>query len=251
MRKIRFSGWRGGLIAATTVLGFVLTLNVVVSIIAAVKWKSQDNIATAFTGDCALASRWVTALHLIVNALSTLLLGASNYCIQRLVAPTRGEVDKAHAQNKWLDIGRPSIKNLTSINSRRLLLIIFLAATSFPIHLLFVILKKQIREKCLCACRYNSTFFLSIGSYQPELLPVNESFFTNQLNSSVATWGSGAGKGIIHLQEFVLNGQYMNQTAFENITTAECQQRYMAQFVDSGLGLCCRTQPFPKWHFPF
>ena len=51
-------------------------------------------------------------IHLGINIVSTLLLGASNYCAQLLVAPTRSEVDRAHEKKDWLDIGVPSFRNL-------------------------------------------------------------------------------------------------------------------------------------------
>lgn len=44
--------------------------------------------------------------------MSTLLLGSSNYCAQLLTAPTRSEVDTAHEEKDWLDIGVPSLRNL-------------------------------------------------------------------------------------------------------------------------------------------
>lgn len=132
--RTRFSGWRGGVVASITVSVLVLLLNVTLAIAAATRWQPVGNIATAFTGDCTTVTRWTTAAHLGINLLSSLLLGASNYCMQRLVAPTRKEVDKAHAQRKWLDIGIPSTRNLTSISKRRLILWILLALSSIPLH---------------------------------------------------------------------------------------------------------------------
>ena len=35
-----------------------------------------------------------------------------DYCAQLLAAPTRSEVDKAHHNGEWLDIGVPSLRNL-------------------------------------------------------------------------------------------------------------------------------------------
>jgi hypothetical protein len=76
----------------------------------------------------------MTALHLLINLLSSLLLGASNYCMQRLVAPTRKEIDAVHAKRDWLDIGMPSVRNLPSINKGRTLLWVFLGLSSIPLH---------------------------------------------------------------------------------------------------------------------
>jgi hypothetical protein len=135
-RQTRFSGWRGGVLVAVTCSAFVLLLNIVGAIVAAAAGQPSDGIATAYTGDCTVASRWITAIHLIINILSSVLLGASNYCMQRLVAPTRDEVDKAHAKRKWLDIGVPSLRNLSSINKNRLTIWVLLAMSSIPLHFL-------------------------------------------------------------------------------------------------------------------
>lgn len=132
----RFSGWRGGVLISIVACAFVLLLNVILAIVSGTAWKLEDNIATAFTGNCKTAANWTTALHLLINLLSSLLLGASNYCMQRLVAPTRKEVDDAHAKNQWLDIGVPSIRNLPRIDKKRALLWLLLGLSSVPLHLL-------------------------------------------------------------------------------------------------------------------
>jgi hypothetical protein len=51
-------------------------------------------------------------LHLLINFLGTLILGAINYAMQCLFALTRAEVNAAHAKGKWLDIGVLSARNL-------------------------------------------------------------------------------------------------------------------------------------------
>lgn len=56
--------------------------------------------------------------------------------MQCLSAPTRKEVDEAHAKGKWLDIGVPSVRNLTSIPKLRLGMWVGLGLTSLPLHLM-------------------------------------------------------------------------------------------------------------------
>jgi hypothetical protein len=73
---------------------------------------------------------------LLINALSTILLSASNYTMQCLSAPTRSEVDDAHSTGKWLDIGVPSVRNLGRIARKRVILWWLLGASSLPLHLL-------------------------------------------------------------------------------------------------------------------
>ena len=132
----QLSGWRGGIVSCIAVSSAVLLLNIILLILATAAWNPKHGIATSYTGDCKTAGRLTTATHLFINVLSSLLLGASNYCMQRLVAPTRKEVDKAHAKKKWLDIGIPSVRNLFHIGKWRVVLWLFLAASSVPLHLL-------------------------------------------------------------------------------------------------------------------
>ena len=75
-------------------------------------------------------------LHLAINALSTVLLSASNYCMQCFSAPTRKEIDRAHAKRKWLEVGVMSFSNIFNIHWKRSMLWAFLALSSLPLHLL-------------------------------------------------------------------------------------------------------------------
>ena len=57
--------------------------------------------------------------------------------MQRLSAPTRTEINEAHAKRKYLDIGIPSFRNLGRIGHFRTLLWMVLACSSLPLHLLY------------------------------------------------------------------------------------------------------------------
>lgn len=136
--RTRFSGWRGGVLLSMIICSAVLLLNILLAIISATVWHREGGIATAFTGNCTTAARFTTVMHLLINLLSSLLLGASNYCMQRLASPTRKEVDNAHAKKKWLDIGMPSVRNLVHINKGRALLWLLLGLSSIPLHFVSV-----------------------------------------------------------------------------------------------------------------
>lgn len=90
-----------------------------------------------YEGSCTLTKRWDTALHFIINVLSTVILSASNYCMQSLVAPTRKDIDKVHAEREWLDIGVPSTRNLDVVGTGQLVLWRLLLITATPFHLLY------------------------------------------------------------------------------------------------------------------
>ncbi|KAL9601249.1 MAG: hypothetical protein Q9219_002654 [cf. Caloplaca sp. 3 TL-2023] len=94
-------------------------------------------MVTFFEGSCAKARNLTIWLHLLINVLSTVLLAASNYCMQCLSSPTRAKIDRAHARHRWLDIGVPSVRNLFRISRSRALLWSLLALSSFPLHLLY------------------------------------------------------------------------------------------------------------------
>ena len=57
--------------------------------------------------------------------------------MQRLSAPTRKEVDKAHQKHTWVDIGVPSLRNLFFVSRWRTIGWFILAASSLPLHLLY------------------------------------------------------------------------------------------------------------------
>lgn len=75
-------------------------------------------------------------LHAGINALSTLLLGSSNYCAQLLAAPTREEVDEAHGKKEWFDIGIQSFRNLWKLRPNKRATWICLMASSGLLHLM-------------------------------------------------------------------------------------------------------------------
>lgn len=109
-------------------------------VLAAVFWaryeKSADGIITLYKGDCAVVGRADTVTHLLINILSTFLMGASNLVLQLIVAPTRKEVDEAHKAGTWLDIGVPSFRNLTRMSRVSFALWCCLGLSSIPIHFL-------------------------------------------------------------------------------------------------------------------
>lgn len=136
VHRRKISGWRAGVVTCTCTAAAVLMANSVLTIWATNSFPMQDGIGTLIDGSCSRTKKWSMWLHLAINALSTLLLSASNYCMQCMSSPTRQEVDKAHATRIWLDIGIPSIKNLRWIRWNRLLVWCLLGLSSVPLHLM-------------------------------------------------------------------------------------------------------------------
>ena len=137
MARTRFRGWRMGIILGCCMSTIVLGINIAVLIIGATTGNGFENgFAVPMSGLAEEISWWSSAIHIAVNALSTLLLAASNYTMQVLSSPTRKDVDKAHAKNEHLDIGVLSTRNLSRIPRRRLVLFLLMGLSSIPIHLL-------------------------------------------------------------------------------------------------------------------
>jgi hypothetical protein len=136
-----------------------LVINLSVLIWTVRTFRFEDGVAQVFAGNCHESEKINTWIHLAINALSTMLLSGSNYCMQILSAPTRKEVDIAHARRKWLDIGVPSVRNLTSVATPKLLMWVLLGLSSIPLHLM-----------------YNSVFFSTIAANEYDIIFAIEAF---------------------------------------------------------------------------
>lgn len=115
----------------------VTILNIVLLIWYAVKHQPEHlrGISTIFTGNCAQVNRTNSLVHVALNAISSLFLGAANYCMQVLAAPSRSEVNRAHAEGYGLDIGTQSLRNLWYIRRHRSVLWAALGFLSIVLHL--------------------------------------------------------------------------------------------------------------------
>jgi len=115
--------WQSRIYLCFSAAFIVFLINLTVTIAAIAKHGlGQDYRQMLYEGDCDTVRKLNVGVHVIINALSTILLASSNYCMQCLSAPTREEVDRAHASGRWLDIGILSTRNLRAIQKRRALL---------------------------------------------------------------------------------------------------------------------------------
>ena len=136
-RQHALAAWRLALSSGTAVGVLVLLNNLIILIVVVARYQLEDGVATVWTGDCGRAAGTVTALHFLINILSSLLLAASNFSMQCLSAPTRAEVDRAHAEKRWLSIATPNLRNLMHVSPLKSLVWFLLALSSFPLHLLW------------------------------------------------------------------------------------------------------------------
>ncbi|KAE8405608.1 hypothetical protein BDV37DRAFT_293060 [Aspergillus pseudonomiae] len=209
--------WIKGALLCTWGAGIVLALNFVMAIVATgISYSKPSNkrrfqSIALYDGDCSVSSHWATGLHLLINLLSTLLLAASNYVMQCLGAPSRSDVDQAHKQRKWLDIGTFSVRNFAVMDTRRKILWTLLLLSSTPIHMI-----------------YNSVVFSSISMLEyatvlvPEDLTSSEPLVEGKddTNSFIRQVGTSP----VDLQAEISNG------TFQTMSVKECINRYNVEF---------------------
>lgn len=154
-QRQKTKGWRFGVLMCGVSALLVFTINLSSFIWSIVRHGlgRRDGMQTLFEGDCTTASKLNTGIHFLINALSTILLSSSNYCMQCLSAPTRKELDDAHSKGRWLDIGVMSTRNLRSIATKR---VASLSTCCSSLPLLTLVTG-------LTYYSYNSAVFLSIA----------------------------------------------------------------------------------------
>ena len=164
-KPIWYTGWHTGVLACAASTVVVLFINVGLTIYAATNPQHgmERGIGTLYEGGCDTSKTIGLWLHLGINALSTLLLSGSNYTQQCLAAPTRSEIDAAHAKRRWMDIGVPSVRNLFRIKLERTLLWIAIGFTSLPLHLLYVYIVIPARAQLMrrMQVQFCSVYFVS------------------------------------------------------------------------------------------
>ncbi|OJJ86721.1 uncharacterized protein ASPGLDRAFT_80648 [Aspergillus glaucus CBS 516.65] len=207
--------WVTGVLLCAFAAAIVLFLNVVLTIIAAsiAYSKAGDQeftSATLYRGKCSTSKNWVRGLLFLINVLSTIMLAASNYCMQCLSAPSRKIVDNAHTQQKWLDIGVPSMKNLCFVGWRRYILWILLLISSLPIHLIC----NSAVFSALGTNEYN--VLLELADFDIKNPPDHDSAFASCFEKNVA----------MNMSDF-----YTQVAHFEELDKQKCIDTYAVDFV--------------------
>lgn len=201
-------------------------MNLIFTIWAVSNSGVKDGLGTLQDGSCKRTTALTFWIHLAINVLSTLLLGASNYSMQCLSFPTRSEIDKAHGQGVWLDIGVPTVRNLRRLSTIRIVLWWLLAVSSIPLHLL-----------------YNSTVFSSQGTYQYNAFLVSSEFldgapFDVLIASNVVYWNdtsiySTENDWNISSMAKVLQEYQKNQTPLVELENTNCVETYTAPMLST------------------
>lgn len=114
----------------------VLIINVSWLGYAKAKYGIQNGFGTIRRGGCGNVKSLNTWLHLGINIMSTLLLTGSNAFMAAFSCPSRKEVDRAHQRGRFLHVGSFSLGNLRAIAKRKGFVVLILALSSVPFHLL-------------------------------------------------------------------------------------------------------------------
>ncbi|KAF2134767.1 hypothetical protein P153DRAFT_329435 [Dothidotthia symphoricarpi CBS 119687] len=136
-KQQHFSGWWVGSTIFSVLTLLVLVSNIAISVYCVRRYggSTTANFKPVFVGSCARTKALNIGVHLVINVLSSVMLTGSNFAMQVLTAPTRKQIDNAHAQKIWLDIGVPSVRNLRSMGHGRRALWALILLTSAPLHL--------------------------------------------------------------------------------------------------------------------
>ena len=196
------------LCAITSALVFLT--NITLTVWASSKYGLQDGVGTIHEGSCKKTRSLSIWLHIVINLLSTTLLGASNYTMQCLTSPTRDEIDKAHARYNWLDIGVPSLRNLRRISWTRIGLWWLLALSSIPLHLL-----------------YNSAIFSTLARQDYEVYVASPKWVTGVFDGSISI-GSTEDTNASSLPQ-----SFQSLTQWDRLENDKCMQAYAQLFVSS------------------
>ncbi|KAF5656834.1 hypothetical protein FHETE_10765 [Fusarium heterosporum] len=113
------TGWRAG-VAVNMFLAFlILVASVTCLAFASVKGHMSTWESLLMKGNSVTVEGIARGIMAGVNVFAIVLIAGANYVAQILNSPTRAEVDCAHSTFKWLDIGIPSLRNLSLISSTR------------------------------------------------------------------------------------------------------------------------------------
>jgi hypothetical protein len=213
------AGWRS---VAAGLTGLITTLTATIAICLIVSLhhrgnESESGLGTSLLlkGDCDLTSRYNTWLHLAINIISSGVLASSNFFMQIMVAPTREDVDKAHARSQFLEVGVQSWRNLRHVPWRNVICWALLAITSIPLHLIF--------NSAVLESRASTDFLMAVTSESflhgaPWALP--------GVAEAPHTADSDRERVVTDMQNSILSSHECDLVRWERISIKDCVDRY-------------------------
>ncbi|CUS09944.1 unnamed protein product, partial [Tuber aestivum] len=249
-KPVWYTGWHTGVLACATSAVLVLFINISLTIYAASnpEYKMKGGVGTLYSGNCHKSRKIGMWLHMGINVLSTLLLSGSNYTQQCLAAPTRSEIDAAHAKRRWMDIGVPSVRNLFRIKLERRILWIAIGFTSIPLHLLYnsAVYTSLAANDFVVAVVSKDHFEPGAYSNMTETLvasPDQEWRFNNAVGTPYRTTRRyQTDSETIQLFRRVLEGYDTGAEDYDDLTTSDCTKIYNTDFVSNRRNLFLITK---------
>ncbi|KAI8257729.1 hypothetical protein K4K58_003758 [Colletotrichum sp. SAR11_239] len=187
----RLVGWRINTLICAILVWLMTVLLWVLLLTSFSKNHDLSDMPPFYAADCQDTRRVMVVVRLLVGALSTLVIVSSYIFMQLLVSPTREDVDRAHAQRRWMDIGCMSVKNLRFISNGRRVLFVLFGLIWIPFHLLAPASVAETARTTPWVTVLATESFLSGGKYHlPGLgmgayLQDTPGFYSNDLNMSV------------------------------------------------------------------
>ena len=208
-------GYHFGVIWCAVASGTVCLVNIILIVWGIRQFEVIGGLGTIQEGSCQNTKNLATYLHLVINVLSTMLLGASNYTMQCLSSPTRKEIDKAHSRNTWMDIGVPSIRNLARISLSRRLMWWMLALTSIPLHLM-----------------WNSAVFTTLSAQAYSVFVVTPGFLDGGQYTIPNQYSANAFEvASYNASQTVLDKLRDTKNELQTLGNSECIQAYARSYV--------------------
>ncbi|CAK1362375.1 unnamed protein product [Cercospora beticola] len=256
----RWKTWKAGVAASTALCCAVLITNIILTVFAFQQFAGSmmAGIGTIFQGSCNSVNAWSTGLHVIINVLSSAMLSASNYTMQSLAAPTRAEIDKAHANNESVDIGLLSLSNIMGkVSAWRTCAIWILALTSLPIHLLYnsAIFKTidnnvydifLAEENWLNGAPFTATNLLSDdGGPDGRLYTYNSSGrYYPWVNEMIRDYGPSY--DYLREKQKWFSENFRNGSAVQRFDNADCMAKYGQHYISGYADILLITSPSPE-----
>ncbi|KAL4864367.1 hypothetical protein BDV12DRAFT_201145 [Aspergillus spectabilis] len=228
-RRRRVGGWKRTLYFGSIWAFTILILNLVMVIWASTR-RSSEGASVLYAGDCGRTKQISSGVHVLINILSTGMLGTSHFAMQCLSAPVREDVDRAHAEKRWLDIGVPSMRNLLSIPRLRRWLWLGLVASSVPLHLF-----------------YNSTVYSTVSVNSYDVFIGNSSFTSLEPSNVTIVYGdtyrtSWDANGLVLSSERMVESAHANNLT--RLTPQDCITAYATPWQSKHGGVTLISSAF-------
>lgn len=225
--KWRLEGWRFGVFTSIVAVTTCLIAELIMLVCAVALNKPEgdkDGIGVLYVGDCAKVERISTILAIPLNIIATVLVATSNYVMQCLSAPSRKDVDEAHAAGSYLNIGISSVHNLLHNLSWKSALWLSLVLTTIPIHLLL-----------------NSAFFGALQANNYGVMVVTSGWETDNYVESYESFNLSAGPSLD--SNFAQSmWQQSVQNEMQRLSKEECFARYSVQLQSTASNVVVVTK---------